>query len=113
YAVLTTGALLAPLSLPAAPPPQRVLALAPHITELLFAAGAGDKVVATVNSANAPPEARALPRIGDGVLLNAEALLAFRPDLLIAWHPVSALRTLEPLLQRAGAGIQYSAPQSL
>lgn len=116
---LALTALLAPASpFAAAPssadqPPQRVIALAPHITELLFAAGAGGKVVATVNSANAPSEARALPRIGDGVLLNAEALLSFRPDLLIAWHPGTALSTLEPLLRRTGAKILYSAPQSL
>src|SRR5690554_4664010 len=44
---------------------NRVITLAPHVTELVYAAGGGDKMVATVNSSNYPPKALALPRVGD------------------------------------------------
>lgn len=111
FRVLALAGLLLPLSLAAAP--QRVIALAPHITELLYAAGAGDRLVATVSSADYPPAVRALPRIGDGLRLNVETLLSYQPDTLIAWQPSAALQRLEPLLLQAGVQLHYAAPQTL
>jgi vitamin B12 transport system substrate-binding protein len=65
---------------------QRILTLSPHATELVFAAGGGDRIVATVNASDFPAAARTLPRIGDGLSLNPERILAAQPDLIIGWQ---------------------------
>lgn len=65
--------------------PRRIAALAPHVVEMLFLLGAGDRIVATVDYADHPPAARELPRIGDAFALSLEALVASRPDLVVAW----------------------------
>lgn len=79
-----------------AQPAQRVITLSPHATELVFAAGAGNKIVATVNASDFPSAAQALPRLGDGLSPDPERLLLARPDLLIAWQPsqLSSAKTL-------------------
>lgn len=66
-------------------PAQRVIALAPHLAENLFAAGAGHTLVATVEYSDYPAAARALPRIGGYNSLSIEAIVARRPDLVLAW----------------------------
>lgn len=66
-------------------PAQRIVALAPSVTELLFAAGAGDQVVGAVSFSDYPPRAEELPRIGSYDRLDLEALLALKPDLVVAW----------------------------
>ncbi|GGO82912.1 cobalamin-binding protein [Marinobacterium nitratireducens] len=68
-------------------PAQRILALAPHVTENLFSIGAGDLVVGTVSYSDYPPEALAIPRIGNYERLSLEQALALEPDLAIAWPP--------------------------
>ena len=70
---------------PGAPGPRRVVTIAPHLTELVYAAGAGDRLAGTLDSSDYPPAARRLPRIGDVNQLDAERLLALKPDLVIAW----------------------------
>lgn len=92
---------------------HRVISLAPHITELVFAAGAGDKLVATVNSSDYPPAASSLPRIGDGLSLNIESLLVMQPDLVIAWHATGAALALEPTLQHLNIRLMYAQPHVL
>lgn len=69
----------------AAADPQRVVTLAPHLTELVFAAGAGERIVGTVDTSDYPPSARRIARIGDADHLDAERLLALKPDLVILW----------------------------
>lgn len=66
-------------------PAQRIISLVPHATELLFNIGAGDLLLATVDFADYPEAARALPRVGDYRSLNLEAIVALQPDLLIAF----------------------------
>lgn len=66
-------------------PAQRIVSLAPHITELLFAAGAGEKVVGAVSYSDYPPEAEAIPRVGAYNNIDIEAIVALRPDLVVAW----------------------------
>lgn len=66
--------------------PRRIITLSPHATELVFAAGGGPQIAATVFASDFPEAARALPRIGDGLLPDPERLLRWRPDLLIAWQ---------------------------
>ena len=68
-----------------AQPAQRVVSLAPHLTELLFAAGAGAQVVGVLRHSDFPPEARALPLVGDDAALDLERILALRPDLALGW----------------------------
>lgn len=91
----------------------RVIALAPHITELIYAAGAGERIVATVLSSDYPPAALAIPRIGDGIHVNVEQALALRPDLLIAWLPHGAAQVLAPAASSLGIPLIYSRPEKL
>jgi iron complex transport system substrate-binding protein len=66
-------------------PAQRVVSLAPHATELLFAAGAGGQVVGVSELSTWPEVARQLPPISSGVRVDMERALALRPDLVVAW----------------------------
>ncbi|MBV9725843.1 MAG: ABC transporter substrate-binding protein, partial [Gammaproteobacteria bacterium] len=65
--------------------PQRIVALAPGATEMLFAAGAGAQVKATVQYANEPAAARNVPRIGDVISVDMERLVAVHPDVVVTW----------------------------
>ncbi len=67
-------------------PAERVVALAPHIAESLFAIGAGDQLVATVSHSDYPEEARDVPRVGTYDKVNYESLVARQPDLVLAWN---------------------------
>ncbi len=64
---------------------QRIVALSPGAAELLFAAGAGDRVVAVVEHSDYPPVVQELPSVGNYTRIDMEALLALRPDLVITW----------------------------
>jgi iron complex transport system substrate-binding protein len=66
-------------------PPLRIVSLTPGGTEMLFSAGAGSQVIATVEYSDAPAAARGVPRIGDGVAVDLERLVALHPDVVIAW----------------------------
>ena len=66
-------------------PARRIISLAPNITELLYAAGAGRYIVGTISYSDYPPEARQIPRIGDYTGLDMEAIIGLQPDLIIAW----------------------------
>ena len=92
---------------------HRVITLSPHATELIFAAGAGETLVATVTSSDFPESARELPRVGDGILLNQERILMLQPTLLVGWLRSSAARQIEPVAERLGAQIVYSRPLAL
>ena len=92
---------------------HRAISLTPHITELVYAAGAGDRLVGTVNSSNYPAKALELPRIGDGMSLNNEKLLRLRPDLIIAWRESQASQLLSPAFRKLDVEILTSSPNSL
>ena len=66
-------------------PPLRIASLSPGATEMLFAAGAGEEVVATVEYSDVPAEARRVPRIGDAVSIDLERLVRIHPDVVVAW----------------------------
>ena len=91
----------------------RVVTLAPHLTEIIYAAGAGDKLVATVTSSDYPAAARALPRIGSGIHVNVERIIALRPDLIAAWMPSGAAQTLAPSAGTLQIPLIYSRPVRL
>ncbi len=65
--------------------PLRIVSLAPHATELLFSAGLGSRVVGVTESCDFPREVKALPRVSSSRGANIEAILALKPDLVIAW----------------------------
>jgi len=67
-------------------PAQRIVALAPHIAETLFAAGAGDRLVGTVDYSDYPPAAKKVPRIGGYSRVDLEAVVALKPDLVLVWE---------------------------
>jgi len=65
--------------------PLRIVSLAPGATELLFAAGAGAQVIATVEYSDEPPAARKIPRIGDVAAVDMERLVSLHPDVVVVW----------------------------
>jgi iron complex transport system substrate-binding protein len=67
------------------PAPLRIVSLAPGAAEMLFAAGAGGELTATVEYSDVPPAARRVPRIGDAAAVDMERLVALRPDVVVAW----------------------------
>ena len=69
---------------PQASSPKRIVSLAPAITEILFAIGAGDKVVGVTNYCNYPDKAKELIKVGDFALTDFEKIIALTPDLVIA-----------------------------
>ena len=76
-------------------PAQRIVSLAPHITENLFAIGAGGRVVGTVDFSNFPEAAKRIPRVGGYEKIDLEAVAALRPDLVIAWESGNIALSLE------------------
>ncbi|MGB1883403.1 MAG: helical backbone metal receptor, partial [Gammaproteobacteria bacterium] len=67
-------------------PANRIVSLAPHVTELLFAAGSGDAVVATVDYSDFPAAALDIPRVGNSQTISYETVVGLEPDLVIAWQ---------------------------
>ncbi|MCC7285928.1 MAG: cobalamin-binding protein, partial [Burkholderiaceae bacterium] len=80
-----------------AAPARRVVSLAPHLTELMFAVGAGDRVVGTVEYADFPDAAKRLPRVGDSALLDLERIAALQPDLVLVWRHGNSPQQLQRL----------------
>lgn len=93
-------------------PAQRVISTAPHITELLFAAGGGERVVGTMNFSDYPEAAKRIPVIGSNAQIDMERLLALRPDLLVVWQTGNTERQLTQL-KSLGIPIFYSEPKKL
>ena len=78
-------------------PALRVISLAPHLTELLFAVGAGHRVVGTVAFADYPDAATRVPRVGDSALLDLERIIALQPDLVLVWRHGNSPQQLDRL----------------
>jgi iron complex transport system substrate-binding protein len=93
-------------------PAQRVISMAPHITELLFAAGGGERVAGVMNYSDYPEAAKRLPLVGSDAQIDMERVLALRPDLLVVWKTGNTARQLEQL-KSLGVPIFYSDPQKL
>jgi iron complex transport system substrate-binding protein len=122
-------------TLSVAAPPLRIVSLSPGGTEMLFAAGAGAQVVATVEYSDVPAAARQVPRIGDALAIDLERLVLLHPDVVVAWpaggnpaqrekiarlgiplyqQQVSRLAELAPSVRRLGAlaGTEAAAQQA-
>lgn len=93
-------------------PAQRIVSLAPHVTELLFAAGAGSKVVGVVQHSDYPPEAARLPQVGSHTRVDLEAVAALKPDLVIAWKSGNRDTQLDRF-SALGIPVYVNEPRSL
>jgi iron complex transport system substrate-binding protein len=82
-----------------AAPALRIVSLAPHATELLYAAGAGERVVGVLATSDWPPEVAGKPRVGDSRALDLERIVALAPDLVVTW-PFAAPAQVGPLVAR-------------
>lgn len=90
----------------------RVIALSPHIVELLFEVGAGAQIIGTTDYADFPEQAKTIPRVGSAVSLQIEKIVELQPDIIIAWqngNPAADLAKLKSL----GYEVQYSYPIKL
>jgi iron complex transport system substrate-binding protein len=73
--------------------PQRIISLIPAVTEMLFALGAGDRVVAVSSFDTYPPEVEKLQRVGALLDPDLERILSLRPDLVAVYGSQADLRT--------------------
>jgi iron complex transport system substrate-binding protein len=79
---------------------ERIITLAPNLAELVFAAGAGEKLLAVVEYSHFPAAVNDLPRVGNAFRIDLERIIELQPDLIIAWksgNPQTALKKLEEL----------------
>ena len=101
----------APLLGATPPAPQRIITLTPHLTELLYDIGAGDRIVATDDASDFPAEVATLPRVANYRSINLEALLALKPDLVVAWRSAQA-RMLAPVEKLGIPVFSYIPPSA-
>lgn len=100
FALLLLLVAAGPASSAAGAPARRIVTLAPHLAELVYAAGAGDHLVGVVEFSDFPPAVATLPKVGDAFRVDYEAVLALRPDLVLAWssgNPPEVLARLRAL----------------
>jgi iron complex transport system substrate-binding protein len=93
-------------------PAQRVISLAPHVTEMLFAAGGGSHVVGVVAYSDFPEEAKNIPQIGSNREVDLERIMALKPDLIVVWRHGSSERQIE-MVRKLGVPLFHSEPQKL
>ena len=93
-------------------PAQRIVTLAPHAAESLYAAGAGDKLVGTVEYSDYPPEAKNVPRVGGYSRIDLEAVAALKPDLVIAWESGNNLTQVNKL-RNLGINVYLFQPNKI
>lgn len=96
----------------AAAPVERVISLAPHATEIAYAAGLGEKLVAVSDRSDYPEQALQLEKVANYQGIKIERIIALQPDLIIAWPAGNPPRELEKLKQ-FGFNIYYSQTNSL
>ncbi len=87
-------------------PARRIVSLAPGATAMLFAAGAGERVVGTSAYSDEPEAARAIERIGDSQGFDLERILALRPDVVVVWSGGTSATQLERL-ERVGLRLYH------
>lgn len=95
-----------------AAPAQRIVALAPHLAEIVFAAGAGDKLVGVVRFSDYPPAAQRLPLVGDAARIDFERIVQLKPDLVLAWRSGNSPRDIMRL-ERLGLRVFVTEPARL
>jgi vitamin B12 transport system substrate-binding protein len=89
---------------------QRIISLAPHTTELAYALGIGDRLVAVSDYSDYPPQAATLPSVANHNGLNFEAIMRLQPDLILAWQGGNKPQDLAKLVS-LGFKLFYSYPR--
>ena len=95
-----------------AQPAKRIVSLAPHVTENLFAAGAGDRLVGVVEYSDYPEAAKKIQRVGGYSRFDLEAVAALKPDLIVAWQSGNAAAHLDKL-RSLGLPLYISQPNRI
>ncbi|WP_426178193.1 cobalamin-binding protein [Massilia sp. TWR1-2-2] len=93
-------------------PARRIVSLAPHVTELLYAAGGGDKIAGAVSYSDYPEAAKLLPRVGGNRQIDIERVIALQPDLIVVWMHGSSHRQIDTL-RKLNVPIYESEPKKL
>ncbi|MEO6749814.1 MAG: cobalamin-binding protein [Casimicrobiaceae bacterium] len=94
-----------------ATPARRIVALSPHATELLFAAGAGNAIVGVVAGSNFPPQASRIAVVGDANAVDLERIVALAPDLVVTWPYTTAAQLAA--IRRRGIRVFTSDPKTI
>ena len=92
-------------------PAKKIVSLVPHVTELLFEAGAGEQIIGAAEYSNYPEAAKSIPRVGDYYAINLETIVELKPDLIFAWPGGPTEQQLNRL-QELGFNLFYSDPKS-
>lgn len=92
--------------------PIRIVALAPHLVEILYAVGAGDTLVGAVEHSDYPEQALLVPRIGGYTSINIEAVLRLQPDWVLAWESGNGSKVIRKL-KSLGVKVYVSEPGKL
>ncbi|QBZ82984.1 Vitamin B12-binding protein [Hydrogenovibrio crunogenus] len=95
-----------------AAPYERVITLSPHLTEMVYSAGAGSKLVGAIAYSNYPASAKTLPIVGTYNALNLEKIIQLKPDLILAWQSSNQSKVLERL-QQLGFKVELFEPRKL
>ena len=93
-------------------PARRIVSLAPHLTEIMFYLGIGDKVVGTVRFSDYPEQARDIPRVGDALAVSVEAIVGLNPDLVVAWSSGGTNDAMNKIVS-LGIPVYFSEPKTL
>ena len=88
-----------------------IIALAPHIVEMLYDIGAGEQIIGTTEHSDYPEQAKKIPRIGNYVRLQLERVIELQPDLIIAWKSGNPSDDLDRLTT-LGFNVVYSQPHT-
>ena len=98
------------VTLPA--PAQRIVAMAPSITELAYAAGAGARLVGVARYSDYPAAAKAVPQVGDASRIDLERVLSLKPDLVIGWKSGNQVADVDRL-EKLGFKVYVVEPATL
>lgn len=90
----------------------RIVALAPHLVEIVYAVGAGDTLVGAVEHSDYPEAALAIPRVGNYTAINVEAVLRLKPDWVLAWKSGNGGKIIRKL-RSLGLNVYVSEPGKL
>ncbi len=93
-------------------PYQRIVTLAPNLTELVFAAGAGSSLIGVSAFSDYPPAALELPVVGDAFMIDQEQLAILKPDLLLVWHSGTPAHVVDEL-RRVGYNVEVIRTSTL
>lgn len=93
-------------------PANRIISLTPHITEILFSAGAGSKIIATVTYSDYPQAAKKIPRISGYPSMDIERIVSLKPDLVVVWGSGNNKEQVEKLIE-LGLTVFISEPRQV